>query len=111
MNNDLILIMALIVPLIGILFALYLSFKIIKQDEGNKDIIFIGNAIKEGAMAFLSKEYRVLSIFVIIVAIIITVLLDFGKDITNYQLPKIAISYIAGAIGSEIGRASSRERV
>ena len=102
MNNDLILIMALIVPLIGILFALYLSFKIIKQDEGNKDIIFIGNAIKEGAMAFLSKEYRVLSIFVIIVAIIITVLLDFGKDITNYQLPKIAISYIAGAIGSAI---------
>ena len=53
-------------------------------------------------MAFLSKEYRVLSIFVIIVAIIITVLLDFGKDITNYQLPKIAISYIAGAIGSAI---------
>ena len=102
MNNDLILIMALIVPLIGILFALYLSFKIIKQDEGNKDIIFIGNAIKEGAMAFLSKEYRVLSVFVIIVAIIITVLLDFGKDITNYQLPKIAISYIAGAIGSAI---------
>jgi len=102
MNNDLILIMALIVPLIGIIFALYLSFNIVKQDEGNKDIIFIGNAIKEGAMAFLSKEYRVLSIFVIIVAIIITVLLDFGKDITNYQLPKIAISYIAGAIGSAI---------
>jgi len=94
--------MALIVPLIGIIFALYLSFNIVKQDEGNKDIIFIGNAIKEGAMAFLSKEYRVLSIFVIIVAIIITVLLDFGKDITNYQLPKIAISYIAGAIGSAI---------
>ena len=102
MNNDLILIMALIIPLIGIIFALYLSFNIVKQDEGNKDIIFIGNAIKEGAMAFLSKEYRVLSIFVIIVAIIITVLLDFGKDITNYQLPKIAISYIAGAIGSAI---------
>ena len=102
MNNDLILIMALIVPLIGIIFALYLSFNIVKQDEGNKDIIFIGNAIKEGAMAFLSKEYRVLSIVVIIVAIIITVLLDFGKDITNYQLPKIAISYIAGAIGSAI---------
>tara|TARA_B100000029_G_scaffold79016_2_gene70463 strand:- start:19678 stop:21693 length:2016 start_codon:yes stop_codon:yes gene_type:complete len=102
MNNDLILIMAVIVPLIGIIFALYLSFKIIKQDEGNKDIVFIGNAIKEGAMAFLSKEYRVLSIFVIIVAIIITILLDFGKDITNYQLPKIAISYIGGAIGSAI---------
>ena len=32
MNNDLILIMALIVPLIGILFALYLSFLLISSD-------------------------------------------------------------------------------
>ena len=103
MNNDLIIIMAIIVPLIGIIFALYLSYKIVSQDEGNKDIIFIGNAIKEGAMAFLSKEYRVLSIVVIIVAIIITLLLDFDiLNNSNYQLPNIAISYIAGALGSAI---------
>jgi K(+)-stimulated pyrophosphate-energized sodium pump len=103
MNNDLIIIMAIIVPLIGMLFALYLSYKIVNQDEGNEDIIFIGNAIKEGAMAFLSKEYRVLSIFVIIVAIIITLLLDFDiLNNSNYQLPNIAISYIAGALGSAI---------
>ena len=103
MNNDLIIIMAIIVPLIGMLFALYLSYKIVSQDEGNKDIIFIGNAIKEGAMAFLSKEYRVLSIVVIIVAIIITLLLDFDiLNNSNYQLPSIAISYIAGALGSAI---------
>ena len=68
---------------------------------------FIGNAIKEGAMAFISKEYRVLSVVVIIVAIIIGLLLDF--DILDRQtsgdsssLPKIAISYIVGAIGSAI---------
>ena len=103
MNNDLIMIMAITVPLIGIIFALYLSYKIISQDEGNEDIVFIGNAIKEGAMAFLSKEYRVLSIFVIIVAVIITLLLDFDiLNNSNYQLPNIAISYIAGALGSAI---------
>ncbi len=103
MNNDLIMIMAITIPLIGIIFALYLSYKIISQDEGNEDIIFIGNAIKEGAMAFLSKEYRVLSIFVIIVAVIITLLLDFDiLNNSNYQLPNIAISYIAGALGSAI---------
>ena len=103
MDNDLIIILAIIVPLIGIVFALYLSYKIVSQDEGNEDIIFIGNAIKEGAMAFLSKEYRVLSIFVIIVAIIITILLDFDVlNNSNYQLPNIAISYIAGALGSAI---------
>ena len=62
MNNDLILIMALIVPLIGILFALYLSFKIKKKDQGKKHIIFIFKAKKEGTMAILTKEYRELSI-------------------------------------------------
>ena len=103
MNNDLIIIMAITIPLIGMIFALYLSYKIISQDEGNEDIVFIGNAIKEGAMAFLSKEYRVLSIFVIIVAVIITLLLDFDiLNNSNYQLPNIAISYIAGALGSAI---------
>ena len=91
MNNDLIMIMAITVPLIGIIFALYLSYKIISQDEGNEDIVFIGNAIKEGAMAFLSKEYRVLSIFVIIVAVIITLLLDF--DILNNYLKIIYLVY------------------
>ena len=103
MNNDVIIIMAIIVPLIGIIFALYLSYKIVNQDEGTEDIIFIGNAIKEGAMAFLSKEYRVLSVFVVLVAFTITFLLDFDiLNSSNYQLPKIAISYIAGALGSAV---------
>ena len=45
--------MSIIIPIIGIVFASFFSYKIIKQDEGNKDVQFIGNAIKEGAMAFI----------------------------------------------------------
>ena len=107
MDQNLILMMSIIIPIIGIIFAAFLSIQITKQDEGNKEVKFIGNAIKEGAMAFISKEYRVLSVVVIIVAIIIGLLLDF--DILDRQtsgdsssLPKIAISYIVGAIGSAI---------
>ena len=107
MDQNLILMMSIIIPIIGIIFAAFLSIQITKQDEGNKEVKFIGNAIKEGAMAFISKEYRVLSVVVIIVALIIGLLLDF--DILDRQtltesssLPKIAISYIVGAIGSAI---------
>ena len=107
MDQNLILMMSIIIPVLGIIFAAFLSIQITKQDEGNKEVKFIGNAIKEGAMAFISKEYRVLSVVVIIVAIIIGLLLDF--DILDRQnisetssLPKIAISYIVGAIGSAI---------
>ena len=74
MDQDLILMMSIIIPIIGIVFAAFLSYKIIKQDEGNKDVQFIGNAIKEGAMAFISKEYRVLSVVVLLVAITIGLL-------------------------------------
>jgi K(+)-stimulated pyrophosphate-energized sodium pump len=107
MNENLILMMSIIIPIIGILFACYLSYKIIKQDEGNKDVQFIGNAIKEGAMAFISKEYRVLSVVVLIVATIIALLLDLDlldvqASSTNSAVIPIAISYVIGAVGSAI---------
>ena len=107
MNENLILMMSIIIPIIGILFACYLSYKIIKQDEGNKDVQFIGNAIKEGAMAFISKEYRVLSVVVLIVATIIALLLDLDlldvqASSTNSAIIPIAISYVIGAVGSAI---------
>ena len=50
----------------------------LKQDEGDEKIRFIGNAIREGAMAFLSREYRLLAIFVVIMAIILGVFIDFN---------------------------------
>ena len=33
----------------------------------------IGKAVREGAMAFLSREYKVISIFVVVVAILLAV--------------------------------------
>ena len=107
MDQDLILMMSIVIPIIGIIFAAFLSYKIIKQDEGNKDVQFIGNAIKEGAMAFISKEYRVLSVVVLLVAITIGLLLDFDildtqTSASSSSLPSIAISYVIGAIGSAI---------
>jgi len=108
MNENIILMMSIIIPVIGLIFACYLSYKIIKQDEGNKDVQFIGNAIKEGAMAFISKEYRVLGIVVLIVSTIIALLLDL--DLLDVQASSsdsaavipIAISYVIGAVGSAI---------
>ena len=107
MDQDLILMMSIVIPIVGIIFAAFLSYKIVSQDEGNKDVQFIGNAIKEGAMAFISKEYRVLSVVVLLVAITIGLLLDFDiletqTSASSSSLPSIAISYVIGAIGSAI---------
>ena len=90
--------------LVALAFAAYLAWKIMQSDEGNEQVRFIGNAIREGAMAFLSREYRLLAIFVVIVFIILWVFIDF--DVLNKVegdgdvIPGTAISYLVGAIGS-----------
>ena len=48
----------------GLLFAVYLTASILRQDEGNERVRFIGNAIRQGAAAFLKREYGVLAVFV-----------------------------------------------
>ena len=53
-----------IIGIIGLAFAGFLAFFVLKQDEGSKKIKEISGAIKEGALAFLNREYRVLGIFV-----------------------------------------------
>ncbi|MDY0080341.1 MAG: sodium/proton-translocating pyrophosphatase [Ignavibacteriaceae bacterium] len=55
---------------IGLLYTLWRSYWIKKQDSGNEEMIRISKFIAEGAMAFLKAEYRVLVIFIIAVAIL-----------------------------------------
>jgi K(+)-stimulated pyrophosphate-energized sodium pump len=62
-----------------------------KQDAGNEKMQGISNAVKEGAMAFLAREYRTVAI----VAVILTVLLSFLGIWT-------AIGFVIGTVGSAL---------
>ena len=96
--------MAIVAGVIALAFAAYLAWKVTQSDEGNEQVRFIGNAIREGAMAFLSREYRLLAVFVVVVFVVLWVFIDF--DILNKvegdgeMIPGTAISYLVGAIGS-----------
>ena len=54
---------------ISLIFAFIKTNWINKQDQGTDKMEEIGKSIAEGAMAFLRAEYRVLSFFVLIVAL------------------------------------------
>ena len=99
-----ILLLAIVAGVIALAFAAYLAWKVNQSDEGNEQVRFIGNAIREGAMAFLSREYRLLAIFVVVVFAILWVFIDYdilGKvGGENNVLPGTAISYLVGAVGS-----------
>jgi K(+)-stimulated pyrophosphate-energized sodium pump len=66
------------------------------QSQGTEEIAKIAGHIRSGAMAFLNREYRVLSIFVAIVA----VLLFIGYNSKGQGL--IALAFILGAICSAL---------
>ena len=94
---------ALISGVLALLFALYLAVRLMKQDAGNETVREIGKAIEEGAMAFLGREYRFLLIFVAAVFVILWLFIDadiLDKIGESRTIPKIAIAYLAGAIGS-----------
>ncbi len=99
-----ILILAIVSGVVALGFAAILTMRILKADEGNEQVRFIGNAIREGANAFLSREYRLLAIFVVVVCIVLALFIDYdilGRiEGSASGIPGTALSYLVGAIGS-----------
>jgi K(+)-stimulated pyrophosphate-energized sodium pump len=81
---------------LAMLFSFWKTSWINKQDEGTERMKQIGASIADGAMAFLSAEYRVLSIFVLSVALV----LGFANSGRNDSSVLISMSFIVGAIAS-----------
>jgi K(+)-stimulated pyrophosphate-energized sodium pump len=83
----------LVAGILALIFAYRKSVWINKQDPGNDKMREIGSAVREGAMAFLSREYKVLALFVLVVA----ALLLFSNE---GALRLVAVSFIVGALCS-----------
>jgi len=85
------------IPSAGVLALIYALIKsswVNKQDPGNKKMVEIGTAVREGAMAFLAREYKVLAVFVIAVA----ALLAWGN--VSDKTSMVAVSFVIGALCS-----------
>ena len=98
-----IILIAVVASIVALAFALVLALNVTRQDGGSEEIQFIGRAIQQGAMAFLTREYTLLAAFVVVVAIILAVFIDFditGKVGASNGFPSTALSYLIGAIGS-----------
>ncbi len=81
----------------ALLYALLRAMWVAKQDPGNERMTTIGGWIADGAMAFLRTEYKVLSIFVVAVAILLGVSNQMIGGNTNGL---VALSFVVGAICS-----------
>lgn len=99
---------------VGLVAAALLAMRVLKQPQGNELVREIGGLIQEGSAAFLRKEYSILAVFVLIIAVVLTLFIDFnildnatiarlgeGGAVTS-DGPWTALAYIAGAIGSAL---------
>ena len=90
-----------VVPALGIVGLLYTFIKfnwVAKQDAGNDRMKEISNYIAEGAMAFLKAEYKILTYFVIIAALLLGVM-GFSNENSHWS---IALAFVAGAFFSAL---------
>lgn len=84
---------------LALVSALIFTSVINKKPTGDEKMTNIANEISKGAMAFLGREYKVLSVFVIIVAAILWFSLDKAGTELNEGM-YTAIAFIVGAICS-----------
>ena len=80
------------------LFAAFLALRVNSADQGNATMIAIAQAIKEGSLAFLRREYIALVPFVVVVAVVLWLLID--RYTGGSWVPRTAIAYLAGTLCS-----------
>lgn len=89
-----------VLPLFGVMGLLYVIWKsawVAKQDAGTDKMKKIAGHIAEGAMAFLKAEYKVLAIFVGCVAILLAVTAN-----SETSSPLVGVSFVLGAFCSAL---------
>jgi K(+)-stimulated pyrophosphate-energized sodium pump len=97
-----------IAGLLALAFAFFKASWVKRQDAGTDDMQEIASRIQEGAMAFLGREYKVIAIFVVVVAGLLVVgnlptERDPAADVTmGVRSPWIAVSFVVGAVASAL---------
>lgn len=72
----------------------YLVSFILRQDPGNEKMREISLAIRQGAMAFLRREFKTLSVFTLVLFIVLAIFIE--------PRPLVGIAYVCGTFTSAL---------
>ncbi|MDH4163867.1 MAG: sodium-translocating pyrophosphatase [Nitrospirota bacterium] len=79
---------------LGVVYALFIAAWVNKQDAGNEKMKQISDAVKEGAYAFLAREYKTVAVVAAVLFIVLAV------------VPKLgiwsAVGFLIGTVGSAL---------
>ncbi len=85
-----------IAGILGGIVVLYFARYVVSQDQGSEKIVEASEAIKEGGLAFIHREYRTLAFVVLVIAIVLG-LLGFYTPALGW---KAAVAFGFGALCS-----------
>src|SRR5947208_899620 len=89
----------LLAGIIAILFALWLARDVLSQDKGTTAMQEVAALIFEGAMAFLNRQYRTITIFALVAAVVIGLLIGGLANDPAHGI-RTAFAFLVGAFCS-----------
>lgn len=106
MDNSIYIWVPTIVGLLAVAFAAYLASYVLRKDTGTPAMQKVANAIFEGAMAFLNRQYRTIAALAVVAAIVVAAvlyLLGQGDQAAKFSLAwHTALAFLIGAICSGV---------
>ena len=100
--------LALIASVLALLLAYYFAKVVLRADQGTDLMREIGAAIREGAMAFLRREYKWVSVFVAAMFVLLLIVPIDGRPAASFAyLMGAVLSSVAGFIGMHIATAAN----
>jgi K(+)-stimulated pyrophosphate-energized sodium pump len=94
-NNPVVFWIAPIAGVIAVLASLLLMYRIGKMNPGGPKTVEVGNAIREGAYAFLKRQYKTIAIITVVIFILLWIALPSG-----YMHVGTAAAFLVGAVAS-----------
>ncbi len=95
MNPEIWLYIAMAMGVVGLVVAAFYASQVLSADPGNEEMVRLMSVIRQGAMAFLRREYLAIAVFVALMTILIVVFLPWGW-------PWGAVAYVFGAFLSAL---------
>jgi K(+)-stimulated pyrophosphate-energized sodium pump len=81
--------------ILALCFAGYLAYSVIKRSEGTDDMVRIASAVRQGAKAYLKRQYTGVALFFILMVIILTVL-----ALNKFLNPFVPVAFLTGGFFS-----------
>lgn len=90
----------LLIGLLSLVVAKFIADNVTKAQTGNAKMQEIAAAIHEGAMAFLTREYKAMGWFILVMGAVIFFFLDHPKTAAINEGPWTALTFVLGALAS-----------